>query len=323
MTFSGALRCHRSSLLSIHAQAGRPFLVVAVLGALFCGLLAGRAEAQSIIATVNGRPITDLDVAQRMKLLKVLRQPATRDAALQSMIDDQLKDQETSIYQMGHPSDAQIGQQIARTANKLKIPPQEFFSELQRSGVSESHFKDHFSSDLNFFALVQAYHKGIEASESDIRAELAKEGGKSAVTQYHLRQVIFVIPTSLATNMGVVKGRMEAAEQLRSRFADCTSGLPLARAMDNVAVKEEITRDSTELSAAIKQMFDKTPTGHLTAPQRTSEGIEMIALCSKGGSSDDTALRNTISERLLANEVEQDVQKRLKDLRARAIIVKK
>jgi peptidyl-prolyl cis-trans isomerase SurA len=280
------------------------------------------AHAQTIVETVNGKPITDLDVGQRMKLLKVLRQPATREAALQSLIDDQVRDTETSQFQI-KPTDTEVSQQIMRTASEIKIPAQQLFADLQHSGVSEAHVKEHFSAVLAFYMLTQYYHKGVEISEEQIRAELAKQGGKSAVTQYKVQQVIFIVPSTALTNMAVVKSRMEAAEQFRTRFTDCASGLPMARNTDNVAVKEEVVRDSVQLAPQIKQLLDKTPTGHLTPPQRTSEGIEMIAVCSKGGAQDDTALRSSISERLLGAQITADAASRLKELRARAIVVKK
>jgi peptidyl-prolyl cis-trans isomerase SurA len=69
-------------------------------------------------------------------------------------------------------------------------------------------------------------------------------------------------------------------------------------------------------------MFDKTEVGHLTAPQRTGEGIEMIAICGRTASNDDTALRAQISERLLDAELQQDAARRLKELRSHAVIVK-
>jgi peptidyl-prolyl cis-trans isomerase SurA len=68
--------------------------------------------------------------------------------------------------------------------------------------------------------------------------------------------------------------------------------------------------------------LDKTPVGHLTAPERTADGIEMIAVCSKSISKDDTAVRKAISERLLSAEMRSDAARRLVELRSYAVIVK-
>jgi len=124
-------------------------------------------------------------------------------------------------------------------------------------------------------------------------------------------------------NPALAAAKLKAAEQLRAQFTDCDSGLALARDMEDVAVKDQITRNSLQLSEGLKQLLDKTPVGHLTPPERTSSGIEMIAVCSKGLSDDDTALRNAISQKLLAAEFEADAARRLKEMRSYAVIVVK
>jgi peptidyl-prolyl cis-trans isomerase SurA len=287
-----------------------------------CVVLPARpAHAQAIIATVNGDPITDIDLEERMKLLRVLHQPATHDAALESMIEDQLKLDETAKFKI-KVSDAEIGQQISKVANQLKMAPQALFDAIQEAGVPESHFKDHFAADFQFNILVQAYNKGVEASETEVRAELAREGGTAAAgIDYRVHQVIFTVLSS--EKPADIEAKMKAAEQLRTRFTDCDSGLALARGMEDVAVQEEITRNSLQLSEGLKQLLDKTPAGHLTPPSRSSEGIEMIAVCSKDASTDDTALRNAISQKLMAAEIDVDAAKRLKEMRSYAVVVVK
>ena len=147
MTFFGLFlprmrNCRALSSLFGHSTLAI-LLAVIVLGGV--AVAPPRAWAQEIIATVNGQPITDLDLSQREKLMRVLRQPTTREAAMQSLIDDALENQETSQFGI-KPDDAQIGQEMMRTAKKLKIAPEVFFDELQRSGASDSHIKDHFSA---------------------------------------------------------------------------------------------------------------------------------------------------------------------------------
>jgi peptidyl-prolyl cis-trans isomerase SurA len=292
-------------------------------GALLASLVicAPLAQAQAIVATVNGTPITNVDIEQRMKLLRVVHEASSKEAALQSLIDDNLKLDETNKYKI-KAGDAEIGSQISRTATKLKMAPEALFAALRSAGVTDIQIKDHFASGFTFRALMQAYSKGIEASETQIREELAKEGGKAAAgTEYVMHQVVFTVPVPLSVEK--INSRTHAAEQLRARFTDCATGLPLARGMDDVAVKEELRRNTRQLTEPLRQMLDKTPAGHLTPPQRSGEGIEMLAVCSKTASTDDTAVRAAISERLLSAQIDAEAEKKLKELRASAIIVKK
>jgi peptidyl-prolyl cis-trans isomerase SurA len=297
-------------------------LICAAVLATAAGLFsAPGARAQEIIATVNGAPITNWDVSEREKLLRVEHKPSTYDDAFNSMVDDQLKLGETNKFKIT-ASDGEIGQQIALEANQMNMAPAAFMGAMQQAGISTQHIKDHFSADFEFGLLVQAYNKGIDASEGAVRAELAKDGGKSAAgVDYRLHQVIFTLH---GTNVfAETQERIKAAEQLRLRFTSCADGLPLARDMDNVAVKDEIIRNSLQISDQFKDLLEKTPIGHLTPPERTSDGIEMIAVCGKGVSSDDSAVRKAISDRLLSAEMRADAERRLAELRSYAVIVKR
>ncbi|VTZ27625.1 conserved hypothetical protein [Methylocella tundrae] len=89
-----------------------------------------------------------------------------------------------------------------------------------------------------------------------------------------------------------------------------------------MTVRDPLTRTSHEINDSLKQLLDKTPVGHLTPPQRSANGFEMVAVCSKGPAKDDTAVRQAIAQRLLAAHIAEDSARRLKELRARAVVVK-
>jgi peptidyl-prolyl cis-trans isomerase SurA len=167
---------------------------------------------------------------------------------------------------------------------------------------------------------VQALNKGVEASETQVREELAKQGAKGAGTAYTVQQIIFTVsPTASPAELAA---RAHEVEQLRARFTDCDYGIPLARAINDVTVRDPLIRTSLEINDSLRELLDKTPVGHLTAPSRTTSGLEMVAVCSKGPAKDDTAARQAIAQKLLAAKVAEDSARRLKELRDRAVIVK-
>ena len=168
---------------------------------------------------------------------------------------------------------------------------------------------------------MKALNKGVEASEVAVRAELAKGGGKSALTQYTIRQVVFTL--NAGDSPVTVNARAKEAEALRGKFASCPAGIAYAKTLDGVAVREPLTRSSTSLSAPLKELLDKTPLGHLTPPSRSGSGIEMVAVCERGAPKDDTELRKTISDRLLQAHYDQEAIVRLKEMRQRAVIEKR
>jgi peptidyl-prolyl cis-trans isomerase SurA len=278
------------------------------------------AYGQAIMASINGDPITDIDIDERMKMLRVLHKPAARDAALESLFSDHLKIDESRKFGI-EPRDSDISQEIVKAAQEMKLTPDAFVTALQHAGVTPDHFKAHYAADLAFAVLVQALNKGVEASEQQVRAELAKQGGKAAAgTEYTVRQVILAIPHS--ADATVMAERAHEAEQLRGQFTSCETGVPLARAMNDVTVRDPLIKTAVEINESLRQLLDKTPTGHLTAPQRSAEGVEMIAVCSKGVAKDDSAARAAIAQKLLAAHIAADSERRLKELRAKAVIVK-
>ncbi len=295
-------------------------LCVAVAAiAAFMARADGPAFAQEIVASINGDPITNIDIDERMKMLRVLRKPAARDAAIESLFTDRIEIREAGKFGIG-PRDSDALQQMATVAKDMKITPEALAEALQRAGVTPDHYKTHFRADLGFNVLVQALNKGVEASEEQVRAELAKQGGKAASgTAYTLRQIIFAIPHD--STVASFTERAHEAEQLRGTFANCDSGIPLARAMNDVTVRDPLTRTSVELGENLRELLDKTPEGHLTAPQRSTEGLEMIAVCAKGTAKDDSAARTAISQKLFAAHIAADSERRLKELRARAVVV--
>jgi peptidyl-prolyl cis-trans isomerase SurA len=293
-------------------------LVTAALngGALVC---AGPAAAQVIVSSINGDPVTSIDIDQRMKLLRVLHQNATRDAAIESLYADRLKIQEASKYGI-NPKDSDLSPEIVKAAQELKMQPEALLAALQHAGVSQDQLKSYFRANLSFAVLVQALNKGVEASETQVREELAKQGGKGAGIAYTVQQIIFTLPASASP--AAVAARGHDVEQLRARFADCDSGIPLAREISDVTVRDPLIRTSLEINDSLRELLDKTPVGHLTAPSRTTSGLEMVAVCSKGPAKDDTAARQAIAQKLLAAKVAEDSARRLKELRDRAVIVK-
>ena len=286
---------------------------------LFGCALARPAAAQAIVVTVNGDPITTSDIDGRMKIMRVLHRPAGRDAAVEDLIEDRLRARDAEKYGVRY-TDSDIPDEISVVASLNKTTPAALSGALQGAGVGQDAIRGYFGPRLAFEGLVKALNKGVEASETQVRAELAKERVKGGETEYVLRQVVVATPSNASP--ADLASRVKVAEQLRTRFASCDDGSTLVREMNEVVLREAVTRTSTQLGEGLRQVLDKTPVGHLTPPQRSVSGLEMVAVCSRGASKDDSALRTSISNRLLAAHLQDEAARRLKDLRSHAIITK-
>jgi peptidyl-prolyl cis-trans isomerase SurA len=293
-------------------------LIAAFVAAVLVSATA--AVAQNVVVTVNDSPITNYDVAQRMKLLGVLRLPASQQAAVESLISDKLKLNETRKYGI-NPSEPEITNEAARDAGERKIPPQQLAAGLQRSGIDKQHWLEHWRAGLSWRVLVGALNKSVSVSEEEVRAEMAKKGNTVAAQEYRIQQIIFVVPRDAGA--AAYSARMSEANGLRNRFRDCASGIQLARALRDVAVQPPVSRRANALSDELVNILNKTPVGQLTAPSRGPTGIEMVALCGKTDAGSSTAASEAVRETLLTRKLQGDADRRLAELRKRAVIVRR
>ena len=296
----------------------RAALIAAALTFGAAGLTVAPApvRAQSIALTVNDSPVTTFDLEQRMRLLRALRMNASRNAAIESLIEDRLKLAETAKYGI-RLGDQDAAAEIARIAQQNKVNPATLGGALR--GVDAKHWQEFARARGGWNSLVQALNKNVGVSETNVRSELAKAPGKSAAKEYTLRQVILVVPRSGAGG----EGRMREAEGLRTRFTDCATGVQLARSLKDVAVRPPIRRSSATMSNELAEVIERTPTGRLTPPQRNAQGIEMLAVCAKTDEGADGAAAQEIRQNLLSKRMETEAERMYAPIRKRAIIVRR
>ena len=293
-------------------------LSAAIAAAASPVLFASSVHAQAVIASVNDDPVTNVDVEQHTKILRVLHRNATRDAALDSVIETRLKLMETSKYKV-NPGDPDIGWALGISARANKMEPQQLLVALQRAGVSEDQWKQKWKAEAAWMMFVRALNRTLEVSENEVRGELARQG-KARATEYTIRQVTLVVPNNASG--ATLQSRMSDAQQLRAKFTDCATGVELARATRDTAVNQPLSRSASALSEPLRKVLDATPIGHLTQPNRGATGIEMLALCGKVDREDANAA-DTIRSDLVMKRLETEFARRYQEIRAKAVIVKK
>jgi peptidyl-prolyl cis-trans isomerase SurA len=287
---------------------------VIALALVTCGF-ATPAYAQSSIATVNGEAITNRDVEQRMKVSSALfRQPLSRTAAVQELIDDKIKINEGRRLGM-RMTPAGLDDSINRLATNARQTPTQFEQNLIRAGIDPEAVKAKITGQAIWTELLRQRARSQNISNSELNAEMERRAAKgdAKVTDYVVRQIVFVVPSG--SNPGQ---RERDANGARGRFTDCETGVDYMRSLRDVAVKERIGRTSTELPKAMNDLLGKTPVGRLTPPFRSDQGIEMIAVCEKSDRLDNIQLRNQIEQELLQKRAEGTSAAYLNELKAKA-----
>ena len=145
------------------------------------------------------------------------------------------------------------------------------------------------------------------------------EGGEVGY-DYTLRPILFVVPRGDTARQ---ESRRKDAEALRSRFTTCDSGLLFARSLRDVAIREPIIKNSSDLVPALRQILDKTEVGHLTPPETTTQGVELFALCEKKETKSETPEKRQAREKIFSEQFDAKAKNYLRELRRQAMIERK
>ncbi len=82
-----------------------------------------------------------------------------------------------------------------------------------------------------------------------------------------------------------------------------------------------MSRTSDSFSPALRKVLAETQKGMLTVPDRTTNGIEMIAVCDKNDG-DTTTLHEQVQKDIIADKLVGVSAQMYKDLRKTAVISK-
>jgi peptidyl-prolyl cis-trans isomerase SurA len=314
------------SPLAYSASAFRRLVAAAAMGTfMVTGMVLATtlvAPAQTVVAVVNGEPITALDVESRMKFIHLSSQKqAARPDVINELIDEKLKIKESKRWGM-ELTDTEVDSMYANMASRLHQTADQLTQSLQKGGVNPLTLKSRIRADSVWQQLVRGrYSASLQLSEKDIELALQaknQSGQSTTAIEYTLRPILFLMPPG--TQAATIDAKRKQAEALRARFKSCEDGLPAARATGAV-VRDQVIR--SDLSPELQKIFDAVPVGQLTAPEVTRQGVEMWAICGKQDSKADAPIKKQIREALATERFEQTSKAYLQRLRREALIERK
>src|SRR5215470_2399660 len=300
----------------------RRFAAAAVLAMGWAIAAPFAVHAQTVVVFVNGEPITSLDIDQRVKLIEVsTHKPPSRQEALNELIDEKLKVQIGKRYGLDIP-DKEIDSSFNAMARRAHQTSKQFAEGLSKAGINVAALKRRIKADMTWSSIVRGKFPSVNAvGERDVLTamESKKIDEKDAVSfQYSLREILFIVPRG--SPPAVFETRRKQAEELRHRFESCEQGVPFARALTDVAVREPARRTSLDMGAPQRAILDGTAIGHLTPPEQTQQGIEMIAVCARDKTGGDTVGMAQTREAMVAERYNAQAKRYLEQLRREAII---
>jgi peptidyl-prolyl cis-trans isomerase SurA len=290
-----------------------------IIGAALAVAMPATAFAQ-VVVVANGSPITAYDIEQRTKLMATsTHKTPTRQQVIQELIDDRIKIAKAKSYGF-EIGDAEVDEAFGNMAKNQHISVAQFSQMIERAGIAPATIKARIRAELTWSQLVRGkFSSSLQVGESDVANALRNESDTDAVGYiYTLYPVMVLVPPG--SSAAVVDARRREAESLRGRFASCADGLPFARALRDVAVREPITRSSADLAPQLRDVLASIPVGHLTAPEATGQGLQMFALCNKKESKVDSPLKREMRQELFAKRYDAEAKRYLDEIRKQAMI---
>jgi peptidyl-prolyl cis-trans isomerase SurA len=271
---------------------------------------------------VNGEPITDFDIEQRNKLdiLTTQKSPG-RQGVINELIDDKVKIKEGKKYGV-EPSASDIDQSYGGMASRMRITTEQLTKSLESKGVRPETLKSRMKAEIVWTSLVRGrYKERLQVGERDVAAAVQAEGGEKLQVEgieYKMQPIVLVVPRG--SPQAFIEARHKEAETYRGRVQSCDEANSLFRSTPNAAIRDSVTKTTADLPEGLRKVLDDTPIGHLTPPEMTKQGIEMVVLCSRKPTTIDTPKKREIREKMYAEKFQKTSNAYLQEIRKAAMI---
>ena len=279
-------------------------------------------HAQTVVVMVNGEPITNYDVEQRSKLtLLTTHKAADRQQVINELIDEKVKIREGKKFGVD-PTAADIDQSYAAMSSRMRITPDQLTKSLESQGIRPDTLKARMKAEMVWTSLIRGrYKESLQVGEKDVAAAVEVSGDDKLQTEafeYKMQPIVLIVPRGSAP--AAVEARHKEAEALRNRVQTCDEANALFKSMQNAAIRETVTKTSADIPAVLREVLDKTPVGHLTPPEVTKQGVEMVALCARNPTTVDTPKKKEIRDKMYVQKYEAKSKSYLQEVRKAAMI---
>jgi len=294
-------------------------LAAILLAAIGCS---APARAQTVVVMVNGEPITNMDIEQRSKLhfMTTHKQPNRQDV-INELIDEKVKIKEGKRFGVD-PSSSDVDQSYAAMAQRMRLTPDQLNQVLEKQGLRPETLRSRIKAEMVWGSLVRGrYKESLQVGEKDVAAAVREKGDEKLeveASEYKMQPVVLIVPRGSPPE--AFERRKKEAEALRERVTSCAEASSYFKTMQNAAVRDIVTRTSADLPEVLRAMLEKTPIGHLTPPERTKQGIEMVALCARNKTTIDTPKKKEIRDKMFVEKYEAKSKWYLQEVRKSAMI---
>jgi peptidyl-prolyl cis-trans isomerase SurA len=284
-----------------------------------------QSRAQTVVLMVNGEPITTFDIEQRGKLDSLsTHQTPPREQVINELIDDRIKIKEAKKFGID-PTPAEIDAIYTSMGARMRLSQEQLTKTLENQGVRPETFKNKMRADSVWSGLVRGRYKdSLIVNEKDVESAIVVKGDdadKAGSFEYTMRPIVLVVPRG--AEPGILESRRKEAEALRNRIQSCEEASDVFKIMRDAAIRDSIVKTSADLPPPLRELLDKTQIGHLTPPETTKQGVEMVALCGRKPTTADTPAKRELRDKMFAQKYEAKSKAYLDEVRKAAMIEKR
>lgn len=275
-----------------------------------------------VACMINGDPITNYDIEQRSKLLMLsTHKMPDRQQVINELTDEKLKIREGKKFSID-PSASDIDQSYNAMSGRMRITPDQLTKSLESQGIRPDTLKARIKADMVWSNLVRGrYKESLQVGEKEVE-EKAKELGDQQTEatgfEYKMQPIVLIVPRGSGPE--ATEARKKEAEALRARIQTCSEANSFFKSMQNAAIRETVIKTSADIPPSLREILDGTPIGHLTPPEVTKQGVEMVALCARDPTKVDTPKKKEIREKMYAEKYEAKSKSYLQEVRRTSMI---
>lgn len=288
-------------------------ICAAIVGAVLALSAMTPAMAQNVRVTVNGTPITDMQVAQRLKLFQLEGNRTGQKGATEQLIDEAI--QMAEAKRLGITiSNAQVDEALLQIARNMKLSQDKLVSMLQQGGVGMETLRDRLRAAIAWNAITEGViMPQIQISDLDLDQQAAGKVQPYQGFDYILKEIIFV-----GSGSG---SRSSQANSYRSKFTGCDNAVNLSLSYTDAAVIDVGRRHATQLPEAIAKELAGLNVGGITKPRVVESGVSMLAICEKAQAEDLTFIKSDLRANAGNDQLGTAVADYLANLRKTAKII--
>jgi peptidyl-prolyl cis-trans isomerase SurA len=295
-------------------------LVVATLLALMGS--GAVATAQTVAVMVNGEPITNYDIEQRTKLnFLTTHKQSARQEIINELIDEKVKIKEAKKFGVD-PGSSDIEQSYVAMSQRMRITPDQLTKSLESQGVRPETLKSRIKAEMVWSSLVRGrYKESLQVGEKEVAAAVREKGDEKLEVEafeYRMQPVVLIVPRG--SPPAAIEARRKEAEVLRERVQSCEEANSYFKSIQNAAIRDIVVKTTADIPEALRGVLDKTAMGHLTPPEVTKQGVEMVALCGRKPTTIDTPKKREVREKMFVEKYEAKSKAYLREVRGAAMI---